>query len=205
MSGCLCVLPAPSQLPSLRQLSVSARQRSSHEWQTSVATILPQLTRLCYRVQYDNQGVAAVLSGSGQPLDSLTELEVSVLNGEVATAVARHCPQLKRIEADYIRSAGLGGGQWAVQELAILKPFFFDSRSDNASVLCNTATAYQLAFMPRAAPSRGGEGKRLRVVRPRSARTEGRLYLSVLGAEVGRACMSFNLRAIQCSGKCNAY
>lgn len=119
LGGCLCLLPHPSQVPSLRHLSITTLVKAKAAWLDSVAAVLPQVTSLCYHA-LDGE-VGPVLSASRTPLNSLTELVVGQLDTHIIAAVLRHHPQLRRIQARqlYTAWADYSRYEWAVQELAI--------------------------------------------------------------------------------------
>ncbi len=162
LSECACVLPPPSQLPSLKHLSVTVRKGDA-SFHDSVAAILPQLTALCYRVHSRAWDVAAMLRNSPGPLLGLDQLVVTELSDALVGAVLDLCPNLARIETKRlcVWSEQHRDREWRVRELVVGKSFF----SGEVGAPDEHMQALEvLALLPRPVEVAGPEGaKRERV------------------------------------------
>ncbi len=198
MQECACILPPPSQLPSLQQLSTEtlasddnwAYGNMEHEFRSSIAAVLPQLTTLsAYTDDCDDGPVlAAVVRRSGALCAHLTELVAPRVDDSLVCALIDHCPNLRRLETYSLNVSQQHKGRvWGVQALAVYSSYY------NADVY-NEADAFpydltRLARLPRLA---AGSGQRLRMVAPETIEawrpSKGRLILTVEDATVRLRC-----------------
>ncbi len=158
---CPYQLPPPSQLPSLRHLTITDSQ-GSVAFYRSVGAFLPQLTSFCHCTfaGFDSQAMVDIVRASGVQSHTLTDLTVFTLDDELVSALLDCCPSIARIQACRleVQSGQHVGREWGLRELGLEEPFWDDSDTDE-----HARGLDMLARLPRPAAGAGAGAQRPRL------------------------------------------
>ncbi len=164
MSDSASALPAPSQLPSLRHLSMT-RTTSDEECRNSIVAVLPQIIQLCLKPNATEQYTLPYMIQDASPLRGLVELTVLTLFDHLLESVINGCPSLRRLSTHFVELyCDYTGKQWGVQRLCVgdlTRPTLHQFQAREYM-----ETLAMLALLPKCAAGVDGQWPRLCVEGP---------------------------------------